>query len=405
MSETAPWVIEIRAEGMQESLKLRLETSVVMGRSDINGDIQPDLDLQPYGAEEHGVSRRHVSLHADDSTMYVTDLQSHNGTYLNGARLEPDKPYMLRYNDELRLGRMKLDVRAIVSPNHGSGLHKQDNLHLDEQAQPGNGEAILIVEDDVEVANILSLIMTRAGYTPHISHDVIGAIRIFNQKRPAAVILDLMLPDLNGLEFCRYVRRDVERNSTPVLVVSAVKAKSHVAQAMEAGADVFLGKPVSAKELQNAISSIIHRRKSGTDPYMTRHLPGTAPLQAIAPETRHDAAVLFVAGHSETPITLTVKDQVSLGRTSTATIRTHIDLTRYHAAENGVSRIHAFIHHKDNAFHVEDADSVNGTFLNGQPLQPRTLVALNNADEIRLGQLRLYIYFLVDGAPKPKDIT
>ncbi|MBZ0298794.1 MAG: FHA domain-containing protein [Anaerolineae bacterium] len=396
MTEVTPWVIEISAEEMPVSLKMRLEKPLVVGRIDKNGDIQPDLDLGPYGAEQAGVSRRHVSLHGDDRALYATDLNSGNGTFINGARLEADKPYLLKQEDELRLGRMKIDVRAIISPTQGSVSQRQEDLQLENRTYPGSGEPILIVEDDVEVANILSLIMNRAGYKPLITHDVIGAIRLFNQKRPSAVILDLMLPDLNGLEFCRYVRRDVERNSTPVIVVSAVKSRQNVAQALEAGADIFLGKPVSAQELQQVVSSIIHRRQGGADHLLTRHLPGTAPLQAIAPESRHDAAVLFIAGHSETPLTLTIKDPVSLGRSATSTNRTHIDLSRYSAIDFGVSRVHAYLHRKNDLLYIQDADSVNGTFLNGQPLKPNELTLIHNADEIRLGQLRMYLYFLAD---------
>ncbi len=396
MSEAAPWVIEIHTEGMSASLKLRLELPQVIGRADNKVDFQPDIDLGPYGAEEAGVSRRHVELSADDMTLYVTDLNSGNGTFINGTRLDPDKPHRLKHNDELRLGRMRVDVKSIVSPTQGSVSQPQENLRLDGRTFPGNGETILIVEDDVEVANILSLIMTRGGFRPLVSHDVIGAIRLFNQKRPNAVILDLMLPDLNGLEFCRYVRRDVERNATPVIVVSAVKSKQNVTQALDAGADIFLGKPVSAQELQQVVSSIIHRRQGGADQLMTRHLPGTAPLQAIAPESRQAALVMFVAGHSDSPITLTIKEPVSLGRSTPGPNRTHVDLSRYNAVENGVSRVHAHLHRKNGLFYLQDADSVNGTFLNGSPLQPGELTLLHNADEVRLGQMRMYVYFLAD---------
>lgn len=396
MSEAAPWVIEIHTEGMSASIKLRLEQPKVIGRADNKSDHQPDIDLGPYGAEEAGVSRRHVHLSADETALYITDLHSGNGTFLNGTRLEPEKPHLLKHNDELRLGRLKVDVKAIVSPTQGSVSQPQENLHLDGRTFPGKGETVLIVEDDVEVANIVSLIMSRGGYKPLVSHDVIGAIRLFNQKRPAAVILDLMLPDLNGLEFCRYVRRDVERNATPVIVVSAVKSKQNVTQALDAGADIFLGKPVSAQELQQVVSSIIHRRQGGADQLMTRHLPGTAPLQAIAPESRRAALVMFVAGHSDSPITLTIKDPVSLGRSAPGPNRSHVDLSRYNAVENGVSRVHAYLHRKNGLFYIQDADSVNGTFLNGNPLKPDELTPLNNADEVRLGQMRLYVYFLAD---------
>jgi pSer/pThr/pTyr-binding forkhead associated (FHA) protein len=54
------------------------------------------------------------------------------------------------------------------------------------------------------------------------------------------------------------------------------------------------------------------------------------------------------------------------------------------------------LHYRDGKFYVEDLDSVNGTYLNGDPLPPREPAELSNADEIRLGQLRMYIYFLTD---------
>lgn len=390
----APWVIEFISGQLTQ--QIRLTDPVIVGRADSNGEYKPDVDLQPYGGEEKGVSRRHLKISLSDNQLQVTDLQSNNGTSLNGERLDPDKAYTLKHEDKLVLGRMKAEIRVIISPAETAA--PKSNGH-----QPdGDGQPLLIVEDEDEVANILSLIMSRSGYEPHISHDVIGAIRIFNQKRPVAVILDLMLPDMNGLEFCRYVRRDVERNQTPVIIVSAVKTEQNIAQALDAGADVFLGKPISAAELQQAVKQVIEKRpeRRGETPQMTQHLPGTAPLQAIAPESRRHAVVFFIAGHSDTPLTLTVKDSLSFGRSSPAKSgREHIDLSRYGAVDHGVSRVHAVLHRRDGTFYIEDNDSVNGTYLNGYPIDPKKQTPVNNADEIRLGQLRMYIYFLTDKEP------
>ena len=329
----APWVIELASEKMTQQVQLK--NPLIVGRADTSGEYKPDVDLGPFGGEEKGVSRRHLKLFTSDTDLMVTDLQSNNGTMLNGQPLEADKSYPLKDKDQLQLGRFKLDVHVLSSPPREDDTQDM----LSSQSSTGKGQPLLIVEDEIEVANILALIMSKAGYQTHITHDVIGAIRLFNQKRPVAVILDLMLPDMNGLEFCRYVRRDVERNQTPVVVVSAVKNETNVSQAMDAGADIFLGKPVSAAELQHAVELIVQKRqeRAANDmPMLTRHLPGTAPLQAIAPELRHDAAVLFVAGHSELPITLTIKDTVSFGRSTNTPGHQHVDLGRYGAVENGV---------------------------------------------------------------------
>lgn len=400
-SNASPWVIELQAPQMAAALKLVMDQKLVVGRRDSAGNAAPpDVDLGPYGAEEMGVSRHHLTLEVVDNRLLVTDLGSGNGTLLNGERLAASTARSVDHGDTLTLGRLALQVRVVISPTFSSVIHKQASVQLDQPARHGEGELVLVVEDDVEVARAMTLLLKRYGYTSQLSHDVIGAIRAFNQKRPAAVLLDLMLPDVNGLEFCRYVRRDVQRNSVPIIVVSAAKSADTVAQAISAGADVFLGKPVNSQELSYVLGVLVSQHSSGASALRTKHLVGTAPLQAVAPESRQDAVVLFVAGHSDNPITLTVHGPVSFGRTPTTQTRHHVDLSRFDAADHGVSRVHMLLHKRDGAFYVEDADSVNGTFINGYPITPHELVKVNNADEIRLGQLRTYIYFLTD---KPSD--
>ena len=74
---------------------------------------QPDVDLAPHGGMEHGVSRNHLTLTRDHDTIFVTDLGSANSTYLNGQRLMPHEPRILRDNDELRLGHLVMRVNFI----------------------------------------------------------------------------------------------------------------------------------------------------------------------------------------------------------------------------------------------------------------------------------------------------
>jgi len=93
------------------------ELVVDVGRGLILGRLMDDLpphqrglDLTPYGAVELGVSRRHLELTRQHDTIMVTDLGSANSTYINGQRLIPREPRILRDNDELRLGRMVIRV-------------------------------------------------------------------------------------------------------------------------------------------------------------------------------------------------------------------------------------------------------------------------------------------------------
>jgi DNA-binding response OmpR family regulator len=394
------WVIELVVAQNTKPITVRIENRVTVGRN-VQGEAKrPDVDLEPYGAEGLGVSRQHMAFFITGERLMVMDLASNNGTFLNGNRLTPNEGYRLAHGDQLLLGRMRVDVSVVLSPVHGGDVHKQPSLQLHDQSQPGKGQFVLVVEHDQILAEALATTLDRAGYMAKMSHEVVGAIRNYNQRRPNAIVLDLVLPDMSGIEFCRYVRRDVLQNTVPIIIIGALRSAAEAAEAMQAGADIFLAKPVSAKELRHVLSSLIYQHEQGNTAMYTKHLVGTAPLVAMPPESRRNAAVLFVAGY-DTPITLTVQQPVSFGRAaSTGSLRSHMDLTRYDAANTGVSRLHMFLHYEDGQFFAEDADSINGTYLNGDPLKPRTLTALKNADEIRLGQLRMYIYFLED-----KDIN
>lgn len=397
-NEFSSWIINLRIPKHQESFRVRLDDSAIIGRKDSTYQTaDPDIDLSPFKAEEEGVSRHHARIHIVSEQLMLTDLNSGNGTYLNGVRLEPNKNYPLKHEDTVKLSNLELIVGIVISPTYGSSVHTQTSLQVQDQDEPGKGQLVLVVEDDPAVSKLLALMLSRAGYNSVVSYDVIGAMRLFKQRRPSAVILDLMLPDMDGLELCRFIRRDTEQSATPVIIISAAKTQERIEQSMQAGADIFLGKPLSSKELRHVVSSLINRSEKGLSSLKTKHLVGTAPLHAIEPESRRDAAVLFVAGNNN-PITLRLRQPVTLGRQATTASRahTHVDLSRFEAVELGVSREHAQLSFRNDTFYVRDMGSTNGTFINGEPLRPNSEIALNNADEIRLGQLRLYIYFLTD---------
>lgn len=393
----ASWLIELYNPKMEKPLQVILTNRITIGRNDPTGQSpNPDVDLTPYGAEDQGVSRHHVAIYEEHNRLKITDLNSGNGTLLNGQRLIPEKPYTLQHEDHVQVGHMKLDVRIIIAPSYGSTMHKQTSLQLQDKVHPGKGQLIQIVEDDNATAKLLSIIMERAGYKAEHNTDVLQAIRTFTQKKPSAIILDMMLPGMDGLEFCRYVRRDVKLNTTPIVAVSANSTREMMDQALKAHADIFLGKPINAKELTHVISSLIHYHENGVSTLQTKHLVGTAPLRRIAPETQHVAAVLFVAGHNDAPIIVNLKQPASFGRLADKKTDNHVDLSKFGAVDQGVSRVHTFLHHKDGKFYIEDNHSVNGTFVNGEPSKGGELTELHNADEIRLGKLRMYIYFLTE---------
>jgi pSer/pThr/pTyr-binding forkhead associated (FHA) protein len=91
-------------------LTLPAEGEAVIGRLDATRGVFPNIDLTPEGGLEGGVSRRHARIHKQKTQYFIEDLGSANGTFLNGQRLTPYLPHPLHDNDELQLGRVRIQV-------------------------------------------------------------------------------------------------------------------------------------------------------------------------------------------------------------------------------------------------------------------------------------------------------
>lgn len=400
MSESQlPWVVELKAATIPQPIRAQFEKRLVIGRTDKVTNVKPDIDLTPYNADLYGISRQHAALIAKSAQLLVVDLNSGNGTYLNGTRLTPHGPIPLRGEDRLQLGKLQFEVRVLVAPSHPVGFSNDISMQMNSTVVPGSGQTVLLVQSDEEVSSVLETALEQCGYRVVTARGVVAAMRLVTQKRPSAVILDWTLPDMPGIELCRYVRRDTHHNMTPMIVVTKEKTPTMVQEALDAGANIVLAEPLSIKELQHIVTMMIGQPSHGASSFATKHLVGTAPLQAIQPQTRKNSIVVFIAGSKE-PMVLTVNQPITFGRSISQSLLTHVDLTRNNAVDNGVSRLHARLHFENGVFYVEDLNSVNGTYINGDPLPPATKTPIKNADELRLGRLRMYLYFL-DDAEKP----
>jgi hypothetical protein len=100
----------IHVRDAQDPITIRPSNEYLIGRHDVASGIAPDLDLTPYGALDKGVSRLHASLRRGDEVLSIVDLDSANGTYLNGQRLAAHQPRLLRDGDEIRLGKLVLHI-------------------------------------------------------------------------------------------------------------------------------------------------------------------------------------------------------------------------------------------------------------------------------------------------------
>jgi DNA-binding response OmpR family regulator len=119
-------------------------------------------------------------------------------------------------------------------------------------------ERILLIEDDLRLAAMVSEYLGKAGY--RIQHAANGVHGLAVHKRGSfdAIVLDLMLPDIDGLEICRLVRADAE---TPILMLTARGDAMDRVVGLEMGADDYLPKPFEPRELLARLRAILRRRK------------------------------------------------------------------------------------------------------------------------------------------------
>jgi hypothetical protein len=109
-----PWRLRIQVSGdSHTTIGMEVKDKILIGRHDpVSGNV-PDLDLTPFGAEERGVSRHHAQIILYEGALYLEDLNSTNGTRLNGFRLESQNGYRLRDGDEIEAGQIRLVLRFI----------------------------------------------------------------------------------------------------------------------------------------------------------------------------------------------------------------------------------------------------------------------------------------------------
>lgn len=109
-----PWRLLVQIGGENRtSFGLQVKAKMLVGRHDSQGEVQPDLDLGPYEGVRNGVSRRHALITYDDGALHIEDLESTNGTRINGFELTPGKAYRLRDGDELEFGRARVVIRFV----------------------------------------------------------------------------------------------------------------------------------------------------------------------------------------------------------------------------------------------------------------------------------------------------
>lgn len=126
-----------------------------------------------------------------------------------------------------------------------------------------NGIAVLVAEDDLEIADLLRTTLEHAGYRVTLTYDGEEALRAAAEAKPDLVVLDVMMPQLNGWEVCKALRADDRFADVGILMLTAIGPNLNEMTAPLYGADDHLDKPFLTEELLEKLADLTAARKKG----------------------------------------------------------------------------------------------------------------------------------------------
>lgn len=164
-------------------------------------------------------------------------------------------------------------------------------------------KTILVVEDDEEILRLLLFNLERQGYRVLSAGDGPKGLQLAREHRPDLILLDIMLPGVDGLEVCRSLRADAELARIPVIMLTAKSEEVDIVLGLELGADDYVTKPFSIRELLARIK--VHLRRGGQEPAASGEESEEESLVAGEIELRPQQYEVYVR---EKPVSLTLKE-------------------------------------------------------------------------------------------------
>ena len=144
---------------------------------------------------------------------------------------------------------------------------------------------ILVVDDDTALSEMIGIMLEGDGYTPTFCADGAEALEAFQRVDPDRVLLDLMLPGMDGIEVCRRIRAE---SDTPIIMLTARSDTQDVVAGLEAGADDYVPKPFKSKELLARVRTRLRRQ---TEPGPSEHVRvGDLDIDVAGHQVRRGAA-------------------------------------------------------------------------------------------------------------------
>lgn len=158
------------------------------------------------------------------------------------------------------------EVRALMaSEPSDAATEGQPALPLGPQQTEAAGKAlILVVDDSITVRRVMERLLQRNGYRVALASDGLEGLAMLREERPAVVLSDIEMPNMDGYDFVRQIRADQALDDLPVVMITSRAADKHRTYAMELGANDYLGKPYSEAELLKLLGNYTQREERGT---------------------------------------------------------------------------------------------------------------------------------------------
>jgi len=157
---------------------------------------------------------------------------------------------------------------------------------------------ILVVEDDKDILQLVKLYLENEGFRTSTAANGAEALKLVKAEHPDLIVLDLMLPEIDGLEVCRKLRVAPQTAMLPIIMLTAKSEESDTIVGLELGADDYVGKPFSPKALVARIKALLRRQERADDREHSAYRYGTLLLNP----SRHEVTV---SGHE---VVLTAKE-------------------------------------------------------------------------------------------------
>ena len=124
-------------------------------------------------------------------------------------------------------------------------------------ADMGKKNSILVVDDEPHGFDVIEAHLFREGYDLSYASSGIKALNLIDSVEPDVILLDVMMPEMDGIEVCRHIKSDPQWQHIPIIIVTALTSKEDLSRSLDAGADDFLTKPVSGIELRARVRSML----------------------------------------------------------------------------------------------------------------------------------------------------